>query len=105
MNVDEALLGVTRLFLDSAPVICFVEKNPEYFDRAAEFFRRIDDENIVAVSSTVTLAECRVHPIRNGNAKLVDDFTEVLVSPPSVFVELDAAIGRHASRTPSSLRP
>jgi hypothetical protein len=30
MKVEEALRGVKRLFLDTAPVVYFVEQNPEF---------------------------------------------------------------------------
>jgi predicted nucleic acid-binding protein len=96
VNVEDSLKGVTRLYLDTAPVIYYIEKNPEYYDRAAQFFRRIDDESVIPVSSPVTLAECLVHPLQKGDFVLADDFTEVLVDG-SVFVELDAVIARQAA--------
>lgn len=36
MRIDEALQGVTRLFLDTAPVIYYVEKHPTYLDLCAD---------------------------------------------------------------------
>jgi hypothetical protein len=36
VKLDDALVSVTRLFLDTAPVIYFVEKNPTYLDRVQE---------------------------------------------------------------------
>ncbi|WP_414584039.1 hypothetical protein [Scytonema sp. PCC 10023] len=41
MNVTESLQGVTRLFLDTAPVIYYVERNPQYFASASVVFDHI----------------------------------------------------------------
>jgi hypothetical protein len=31
VKIDSALQNITHLFLDTAPVIYYVEKNPQYF--------------------------------------------------------------------------
>jgi len=42
MKTAEALHQVKRLFLDTAPVIYYVEKNPRYLAVVAPIFDRID---------------------------------------------------------------
>jgi hypothetical protein len=42
MKIEDALKGVKRLFLDTAPVVYFVEQNPEFIDRVAAVFARLD---------------------------------------------------------------
>lgn len=66
MNVADALDGVERLFLDTAPVIYFLERNPKYFSRMESFFRIRRQKGILLVTSPVTLAECLVHPLKQG---------------------------------------
>ncbi len=61
MNIEEALQDVHRLFLDTAPVIYYVERHPAYFNRVSPIFDRIDSGLLTAVTSPVTLAECLVH--------------------------------------------
>jgi hypothetical protein len=61
MKVEEALRGVKRLFLDPAPVVYFVEQNPEFITRVEPIFARLDLD-IIGVVSAVTLAECLVFP-------------------------------------------
>jgi hypothetical protein len=34
MKISDALVGVSSLFLDTAPVIYFVERNPQFVDLA-----------------------------------------------------------------------
>jgi hypothetical protein len=60
MSIDTALMGVTRIFLDSAPVIYLVERNPARLILMMEIFRRVAAGMPVAYTSPVTLAECLI---------------------------------------------
>lgn len=51
MKIGEALRNVTRLFLDTAPVIYFVEKNEQYSAIVQTVFDRVDDGALQAVTS------------------------------------------------------
>ena len=66
MKVADALRGVSRIFLDTAPVIYFVERAPLHFDRVGPVFDLIDVGSVAAVTSPITLAECLVVPCRLG---------------------------------------
>ena len=98
MKISEALRDVTRLFLDTAPVIYFVEKHPAYLDLVAPIFHRIDADSLVAVTSPVTLAECLVMPYRLGLTKLQQDFTDLIVYGQStVFAPIDDEVALQAA--------
>ena len=89
MTVADALHGVTRLFLDTAPVIYFVENNPTFRSRLDEVFGLIDAGSLMAVTSAVTLAEAMIHPIRLGLVPLQRDFAALIVhGENTVFVAL-----------------
>ncbi len=79
MTVTEALKNVTSLFLDTAPVIYYVEQNPAYRQRVNSIFDRIDEGNFTAVASSITLAETLVIPCRQGQIQLQQDFYDLLV--------------------------
>ncbi len=66
MRIDSALRNVTRLFLDTASVIYYVEKNPRYSATAEFVFDQIDNGAITGVTSVVTLAECLVALAQRG---------------------------------------
>ncbi|MCR4317379.1 MAG: hypothetical protein NUW37_13660, partial [Planctomycetes bacterium] len=38
MKIEDALSNVRRLFLDTAPAIYFLERNPAYYERMETFF-------------------------------------------------------------------
>jgi predicted nucleic acid-binding protein len=98
VKLSEALRDVERLFLDTAPVIYYVEKNPLYLDTVMPFFDRIDIGQVTAVTSPVTLAECLVMPYRLGRVQLQRDFEDLIVyGYNTVFVPLDHENARYAA--------
>lgn len=74
VNINEALHNTTRLFLDTAPVIYYVEQNPHYSARTQHIFDAIDTGNLTAVTSPITLAESLIVPYRLGLLQLQQDF-------------------------------
>ncbi len=90
MKISERLQSVTQIFLDTAPVIYFVEKNPRYVEVARVVFNLIDSGSLSAVTSPVTLAECLTLPYRLQQPEVAKAFIELLVNDESVrFVPLD----------------
>ncbi|MGA1844796.1 MAG: type II toxin-antitoxin system VapC family toxin [bacterium] len=61
---DDIFQEVKRLFLDTAPLIYFVEKHPTYAKHLRPVFDRIDKGKLSAFTSPITLAECLVQPCR-----------------------------------------
>lgn len=99
MKISAALTGVSLLFLDTAPVIYQVEKNPVYFDRVAAIFQAIDVGQVGALTSPITLAECLVHPLRMGLAPVQQAFLDTIVQGANTtFVELGQVIGERAAQ-------
>lgn len=70
MTLEAMLDGVTHLFLDTAPVIYFVEQHPQYLRIIEPIFSFVDEGRITAVTSPITLSECLVFPYRFNNTTL-----------------------------------
>ncbi len=51
MTLEQQLDAVQRLFLDTAPIIYFVEKHPRYFFIVRPVFERMDAGTLVGVAS------------------------------------------------------
>ena len=66
--------------LDTAPVIYFIEEHPQYLSIVQSFFSAIDNGEIVAVTSVITLLEVLIHPIRKGNITLAQQYREILLN-------------------------
>ncbi len=97
MKIEESLRGVKRLFLDTAPVVYFVEQNPEFIARVEPIFDRLDLD-IVGIVSAITLAECLVFPIKRGFTDIEKAFEEVFNSDRVEFVVTDRKIANLAAR-------
>ena len=98
MKISERLQAAQRVFLDTAPVIYFVEKHPRYADLARVVFDRIDDGSLLGISSPVTLAECLVLPYRLGQPDVADAFISLLAGGEGVtFVAIDDVVAGKAA--------
>ena len=98
VRIEQALQGVERLFLDTAPVIYFVERNPQYWAVVSQVFRAVDEAELTVVTSPITLAECLVMPYRRGLGKLQQDFTELITGGErTVFVTISFEVGQRAA--------
>jgi predicted nucleic acid-binding protein len=94
MKLEDALVGVTRLFLDTAPVVYLVEENPTFLPIVLPIFDRIERGDFLGIAGPVTLAECLVMPFRNGSVELQQQFITLLTSTEGFeTVEIDSESG------------
>ena len=90
-------LNITHIFLDTAPLIYYVEENPSYFSIVETIFNHIDDGSLIAVTSPVTLAECLVGVYRSRLFQYKKDFLELIVYGINViFVPIDSEQAQQA---------
>ena len=80
MNIRDALKGIQRLYTDTAPLIYYVEENPTYVSRMDAIINALEDRPIEAVSSVITLTEVLAHPLKLGNARLVQEYRDILLN-------------------------
>ena len=98
MRVAEALTTVTRLFLDTAPIIYYVERHPQYAPLVDQIFNRLDNNALLAVTFPITLAECLIVPIRLGQTDLQRDFMDLITLGTGViFKEIDKTTATRAA--------
>lgn len=90
MSITDSLQGVTRLFLDTAPVIYAVERHPQYLSLVTAVFDCILSGSPMGVVSPITLAECLVQPYRLGQTELQQDFIELMTDTENIeFVAIN----------------
>lgn len=113
VTVSDALNGVTRLGVDTTPLIYYVEDNPAYADVAAGFFDRIDAGDLQGFTSVVTLTEVLTQPKRQNRPDLEIVYRDVLMGNPNFSaLPVDAAVAeraaglraRHNLKTPDALQ-
>ena len=113
VSVADALRGVVRIALDTAPVIYFVEANPVFFPVCESIFRVIAGGGMTAVTSHLTLTETLPLPIRNRDMVLENAYRTLLLSSGGIeSFPVDEAVAstaaglraRYGLRTPDALQ-
>jgi len=113
MTVEEALKDVTKLGIDTSPIIYFVQSHPTYDVVVSAIFHQIAAGNIEAITSTLTLTDILSWPIQQGNPQLQAQYRTLLTtSPHFTLVNIDATVAETAAhlrakyrlRTPDALQ-
>lgn len=86
MGLSEKLIEGSVIALDTAPLIYFIEQNPNYYSLLKAFFVALDKRQYEAVTSTLTLTETLVHPIRLGRTDLVQAYKRILLHTPYLTI-------------------
>ena len=99
--------------VDTAPLIYFIEDNPTYAPLLGPFFEAVDDGKIRTVTSTITLLEVLIHPLRHHLPELARRYREILLHAAGLStVPVTAAIAERAAglraehnlRTPDAIQ-
>lgn len=97
MNIEDSLGGVMRLFLDTAPLIYYVEENRRYLPRVDVIFDRIFEEQLIGITSPISLAECLARPYRLGQNQLQQNYFNLITATNLVFTLIDQNMARQAA--------
>ena len=97
MTIAGELNRVSSLFIDTAPIIYYIEAHPQFGPLAKEVFDSFLSGRITAYSSVLTLTEVLPKPIESGDVKLARKFSEFLEHGKNLnLVEITAAIAKQA---------
>lgn len=110
MGWVKRLVGKT-IGLDTAPLIYFVEENPYFLDKILPFFSALEQDELTVVTSTLTITETLVQPLKLGRIEQATAFRELLteymeIVPVTVEIaELAAKLrADHNLRTPDAIQ-
>ncbi len=85
--------------LDTAPLIYFIEQNPVYSNIVRAFFQNLSRGEFHVVTSTLTLTEVLIHPLRSGNIELARQYREILCDREDlVILPVSSEIAEIAAR-------
>jgi predicted nucleic acid-binding protein len=88
MKTAQAIADIKLLFLDTAPVIYYLEGHPTFFPAIRSIFERVSDGDLPAVSSPITLAECSSIPYLQERPELKQDLADVLAQNKNVIFRI-----------------
>lgn len=79
MELTNLFIGKT-VFFDTAPIIYFIEKNNRYHSLVKPIISMLDSEQARGITSTITLLEVLLHPLRGGKKELADKYKSILLA-------------------------
>ena len=85
--------------LDTAPLIYFIEEHPTYLESVRCFFEAVDRGVFNVITSTVTLLEVLVQPLRHSDADLADEYRDILLNSVNLrTVGISVSVAEQAAR-------
>ncbi|KIE18620.1 hypothetical protein DS62_12330 [Smithella sp. SC_K08D17] len=78
MILSEVLGKIKTIFLDTAPVIYFIEAHPQFGPLVRQVIELMNENRIQAVTSVLTLSEVLPKPVETGNDELAEKFKTYL---------------------------
>jgi len=99
MTFSDELERIKTIFVDTAPVIYYIEAHPQFGPLVREVVNAFRSGKVTAYSSVITLAEVLPKPIEAGNEKLAKEFVEFLRHGKNLhLIEVSAHIAERAGR-------
>ena len=89
---------IKRVFLDTAPVIYYIQRNELYFNKVKEIFIAVRGAKIQLVSSDITTAEACVYPYRLGRLDWIRDFNSFIEDAPVEIIHTSDEIAKKTAQ-------
>jgi predicted nucleic acid-binding protein len=91
-------IGEGPVGLDSSIFIYFIERNPRYLSLVRPIFQALDEGRLQVVTSSLTLLETLVVPLRAGNSVVAHAYERFLTKPRGLrLVPIDMGLLRAAA--------
>jgi predicted nucleic acid-binding protein len=99
VTLSEELARIISIFIDTAPIIYYIEAHPQFGPLAKEVVSAFQSGDLNAYSSVITIAEVLPKPVERGDEKLVRKFAEFLKHGRNLTViEISEGIAEAAGR-------
>lgn len=99
MTITDELAQLNAIFIDTAPVIYYIEAHPLLGPLVKQVVNAFQSGRISAFSSVITLTEVLPKPIESGNEKLARKFVQFLKYGSNFsLIEISATIAERAGR-------
>jgi predicted nucleic acid-binding protein len=99
MTISSDLNQINSIFIDTAPVIYYIEAHPQFGPLAKEVVNEFQTGSLNAFSSVITLTEVLPKPIEAKDEKLARKFSEFLKRGKNFnLMEITASIAERAGR-------
>lgn len=65
-----------KLFIDTAPIIYFIEEHPDYINEVSDIFERTADGTVQVITSVISLIEVLSKPYKLGQNDIADIYKD-----------------------------
>lgn len=86
-----------RVFIDTAPIIYYLENSTLYSDSIKKFFAKCLEENIQIVTSAITVEEYLVFPYSSGKMEFADNFKKFIEYMNIEVIDIDSNIAEQGA--------
>lgn len=93
-----------RVYLDTAPIIYYLENNALYCDKMKRFFEMCLERGIQIVTSVITVEEYLVFPYASGKMEFADNFRRFIDYMNIEIVEIDNQTAERAAELRGRLK-
>ena len=100
-TIDERLQEVQKIYFDSMVLVYFIEESPAYINIVDRIFDQINDGQIQACTSYLTLLEVLVKPFKAGNTVLASQYREILTQGRNLEV---VPVGKEVAEKAAEIR-
>ena len=105
MRLNGELSRLNTIFLDTAPIIYYIEAHPLFGPLSKNVIDRLQRNTLKGFTSVITLTEVLVKPVESDRDDLIDKFIDFLKNGKSlslieISVEISEAAGRLRGKHP-----
>ena len=93
-----------RVFVDTAPIIYYLENSVLYMDLVKKFFTKCLEENIQIVTSAITIEEYLVFPYSSGKMDFADNFKRFIEYMNIEVIDIDSKIAEQGAKIRSQYK-
>lgn len=85
-----------RIFLDTSPVVYYLENNVLYYPKMKKFWEKYEDSDYI--TSAVTVAEYLTYPYQQNDMKLINAFNNFVDGMDIEIRSIDKAVAEKAAQ-------
>lgn len=98
------MIDFKRVFIDTAPIIYYLENSSLYRENIGKFFTKCIEKNVQIVTSAITIEEYLVFPYTSGKIEYVDNFKKFIEYMNIEVVDVDSKIAEQGAKIRSQYK-
>lgn len=91
------MIGYKKVFLDTAPIIYFIEHNDLYYEKIRTILQQLLNQDAMIFTSAITVEEYEVGPFRKGDLDSIRRFEMFIDDLDIHLINIDRSIAARAA--------